>query len=35
VWRARSGGAIDGIEALELLLEPPPAVLAMFAEVAA
>jgi hypothetical protein len=29
VWRARSRGALDGIEAIELLLEPPPGVLAM------
>ena len=35
VWRARHSGAIDGIEALELLLEPPPGVLAMLAGVAA
>lgn len=35
VWRARSLGALDGIEAIELLLEPPPKVLAMLAEVAA
>ena len=32
VWRARSRGALDGIEAIELLLEPPPGVLAMLAE---
>jgi hypothetical protein len=34
VWKARRSGAIDAYEALELLLEPPPRVLAMLAEVA-
>jgi hypothetical protein len=35
VWRARRRGVIDGWEAIELLLEPKPRVLAMLAEVAA
>jgi hypothetical protein len=35
VWKARRSGLIDAYEALELLLEPPPRVLAMLAEVAA
>jgi hypothetical protein len=35
VWKARRLGAIDAVEALELLLEPKPLVHAMLAEVAA
>jgi hypothetical protein len=35
VWKARRRGVIDGIEAIELLLDPKPRVLEMLAEVAA
>jgi hypothetical protein len=35
VWKARSRGVIDGVEALELLLDPKPRVLEMLAEVVA
>lgn len=35
VWKARRSGAIEAYEAIELLLEPPPRVLAILAEAAA
>jgi hypothetical protein len=35
IWKARCRGAINAVEALELLLDPKPRVLELLAEVAA